>query len=94
MLDASRLEANPFRSVALFHELAIPDGDQVGIAFRLRSSVPLRFEYLAADTHELVAIDANGNGDFNDAGDLHGCGPDGVTAAIYPIAARAQTLTA
>ena len=94
VLDASRLEANPFRSVALFHELAIPDGDQVGIAFRLRSSVPLRFEYLAADTHELVAIDANGNGDFNDAGDLHGCGPDGVAAAIYPIAARARTLTA
>ena len=94
VLDASRLEANPFRSVALFHELAIPLGEEIGIAFRLRSSIPLRFEYLTADTHELVAIDANGNGDFNDAGDLHVRGPDGVTAAIYPIAAGTRTLTA
>ena len=94
VLDASRLEANPFRSVALFHELAVPLGEDLGIAFRLRSSVPLRFEYLTADTHELVAIDANGNGDFNDAGDLHVRGPDGVTAAIYPIAAGTRTLTA
>ena len=94
VLDASQLEANPFRSVALFHELAIPVGAEVGIAFRLHSSVPLRFEYLTAETHELVAIDANGNGDFNDAGDLHVRGPDGVTAAIYPIPASARTLTA
>ena len=82
MLDASRLEANSFRSVTQFHELATPVGAEVGIAFRLRSSAPLRFEYLTADTHELVAIDTNGNGDFNDAGDLHVRGPDGVTAAI------------
>ncbi len=94
VLDASRLEANPYRSVALFHELAIPIGETDGIAFRLRSSVPLRFEYLDAHTHQLVAIDANGNGDFNDAGDLHVRGPDGVTAAIFPIAAGARTLTA
>lgn len=94
VLDASRLEANPFHSVPLFHELAIPVGEADGIAFRLRSPVPLRFEYLDANTHELVAIDANGNGDFNEAGDLHVRGPGGVTAAIFPVAAGARTLTA
>lgn len=94
VLDASRLEASPFRSVPLFHELAIPLGEADGIAFRLRSPVPLRFEYVDAKTQEVVAIDANGNGDFNDAGDLHIRGPGGVTAAIFPIAAGPRTLTA
>ena len=94
VLDASQLEANPFRSVPLFHELAIPVGEAEGIAFRLRSPVPLRFEYFTVDTHELVAIDANGNGDFNDAGDLHIRGPGGVMAAIFPAAVGARTLTA
>lgn len=86
VLDASHLEANPFRSIPLFHELAVPVEETVGIAFRLRSPVPLRFEYLDARSHELVAIDANGNGDFNDSGDFHIRGSDGVTAAIFPTA--------
>ena len=85
VLDASSLEAGPFRSVALFHELAVPAGESEGIAFRLRSPLPLRVEYYDSRSKELVAIDANGNGDFTEPGDLHVRGPSGVTAAILPV---------
>jgi tetratricopeptide (TPR) repeat protein len=94
VLDASMLESNPFRSVSLFHELAIPPGETIGIPFRLRSPIPLRFEYVDATTHELIAIDANGNGDFNETGDLYIRGPGSVSAAIYPISPNGKTLTA
>ena len=94
VLDASWVEANPFRSVSLFHEIAVPPGETVGIPFHLRSPVALRFEYLDATTHELVAVDANGNGDFSEAGDLHPRGRGGVCAAIFPIAAGSKTLSA
>jgi hypothetical protein len=85
VLDASSLEAGPFRSVALFHELAVPAGETEGIAFRLRSPQPLRVEYYDSRSKELVAIDANGNGDFTEPGDLHVRGPSGITAAILPV---------
>lgn len=85
VLDASSLEAGPFRSVALFHELAVPAGESTGIAFRLRSPQPLRVEYYDSRSKGLVAIDANGNGDFTEPGDLHVRGPSGVAAAILPV---------
>lgn len=94
ILDASMLETNPFRSVSLFHELAIPPGETLGIPFRLRSPVPLRFEYLDATSHELIAVDANGNGDFNETGDLYIRGPEGVSAAIFPISPDSKAITA
>ena len=85
VLDASRLEANPFRSVALYHELALPAGEAIGIPFRLRSPLPLRFEYYDSDTQALLAVDANGNGDFTETGDLHRRGPNDIAAAILAI---------
>ena len=93
VLDASSLEANPFRSVSLFHELAVPEGELNGIPFRLRSPVALRFEYYDSASQALLAIDANGNGDFTEPGDLHIRGPEGVTSAIFPIPPSGKTLT-
>ncbi len=93
VMDASSVGANPFRSVSLFHEIAVPPGETVGIPFRLRSPVALRFEYLDTITHELVAVDANGNGDFSEAGDLHIRGPGGVCAAIFPTGSGSRTLS-
>lgn len=86
VLDASALEAGPFRFATLHHELAVPLGEDLGVPFRLRSPTPLRFEYYDSRTNQLLAIDANGNGDFTEAGDLHLRGPGGVAAAIVPIA--------
>ncbi len=93
VLDASSLEAGPFRSVALFHELAVPAGEAAGIAFRLRSPQPLRVEYYDSRSKGLVAIDANGNGDFTEPGDLHVRGPSGVAAAILPVPPGGDRLT-
>lgn len=93
VLDASSLEAGPFRSVALFHELAVPAGESEGIAFRLRSPQPLRVEYYDSRSKGLVAIDANGNGDFTEPGDLHVRGPSGVAAAILPVPPGKSGLT-
>lgn len=93
VLDASSLEAGPFRSVALFHELAVPAGESEGIAFRLRSPQPLRVEYYDSRSKGLVAIDANGNGDFTEPGDLHVRGPAGVAAAILPVPPGKGSLT-
>ena len=93
VLDASSLEANPFCYVSLFHELAVPAGEDLGIPFRLRSPVPLRFEYYDSSSQHLLAIDANGNGDFTEAGDLHVRGPSGVAAAIVPATSAAGNLT-
>lgn len=93
VLDASSLEANPFRYVPLFHELAVPLGEDTAIPFRLRSPVPLRFEYYEAGRQQLLAIDANGNGDFTDTGDLHVRGPGGIAAAFVPVKPDSKTLT-
>ncbi len=93
VLDASSLEASPFRFVSLFHELALPPGEELGIPFRMRSPVPLRLEYYNARTQQLLAIDANGNGDFTEAGDLHLRGPGGVAAAIVPPSVDGSNIT-
>ena len=93
VLDASSLEANPFRHVCLFHELAVPAGEEIGIPFRLRSPVPLRLEYYDCSSQQLLAIDANGNGDFTEPGDLYVRGPAGVAAAIAPATSTSGNIT-
>lgn len=92
VLDASALETNPFRSVALFHELALPVHEPEGVPFRLVSPVPLRFEYYDPRSNSLVAVDANGNGDFSEPGDLHIRGAAGVAAAVVPAGATDKSL--
>ncbi len=93
VLDASHIETNPFRSISLFHEFAVPLGEITGIPFRLKSPVPLRFEYYDPATQELLAIDANGNGDFTETGDFHTRSPSGVACAIAPVKSTAATVT-
>ncbi len=93
VLDASQIETNPFRSISLFHEMAVPLGEITGIPFRLKSPVPLRFEYYDPATQELLAIDANGNGDFTETGDLHNRGPSGIACAMAPVKSAAASVT-
>ncbi len=86
VLDAGVLQANPFHSITFTHQLAAPADGAPGIAFRLRSPEPLRIEYYDSSSGHLLAIDANGNGDFTDEGDLHLANPSGVAAAWISIA--------
>jgi len=94
LLDAASIEANPFRSIALYHELSVPLGEATGIPFRLRSPVPLRFEYLDSNTGEIIAVDANGNGDFTEAGDIYIATTNGASSAVYPVIPGKNVLTA
>lgn len=80
VLDASLLATNPFRSIVLHHRVAPPlDGSPA--AFRMVSPVPLRFEYYNPRSGDLLAIDADGDGDFTGRGDLRSPGAAGPGAA-------------
>ena len=79
VLDASLLAADPFRSITFYHRVEAPlEGSA---AFRMVSPVPLRFEYYDPRSGMLLAIDANGDGDFSGRGDLRSPGTDGPGAA-------------
>ncbi|RYD64394.1 MAG: hypothetical protein EOP83_09875 [Verrucomicrobiaceae bacterium] len=84
VLDASALETSPFRSVVLFHELAVPAHESEGVSFRLVSKAPLRFEYYDPSSQTLLGVDANGNGDFTETGDLYFHSSSGAAAALVP----------
>ena len=84
VLDASALETSPFRSVVLFHEFAVPSHEPDGVSFRLVSKAPLRFEYYDPSSQTLLGVDANGNGDFTDTGDLYFHSEAGAAAALVP----------
>jgi len=93
VLDASGLGANPFKSVAIRHQLSVPIGESVGVPLRLRSPAELRFEYYDG-SGRLVGVDANGNGDFTETGDFHSGGPEGGRSAVFPASPGASQLTA
>jgi hypothetical protein len=92
VLDASALETSPFRSVVLFHELAVPVREPEGVSFRLVSKVPLRFEYYDPRTQALLGVDANGNGDFTETGDLYFQGNSEAAAALLPVSSGDKSL--
>lgn len=85
VLDASALQASPFRYVTLFHQLSIPGGGDGAMPFRLRSPQPLRLEYYDPATRQLLAVDANGNGDFTEIGDLYVRMSSGASGAMVPV---------
>lgn len=80
ILDASRIKGDPFRSITFHHHVQLPVG-MASAAFRIVSPEPLRVEYYDNRSSHLIAIDANGNGDFSEEGDLHLRGVDGTAAA-------------
>lgn len=87
ILDASFLTSNPFRSLSLFHEVAILPQSGAFEACRIKSSVPLRLEYYENSSQKLLAVDANGNGDFSEEGDMHLVNKAGQAAAMLPLPA-------
>ncbi len=59
----------PFDFVQI--EYIIPlSSEESGANFRVRTSVPVRVEFFDPQTKRLIAVDANGNGDFNDVGEV------------------------
>lgn len=91
--DASSLSSNPFQSIALYHQVAILPQSPAFLPCRIRCSVPLRLEYYDAGSQVLLAIDANGNGNLTDEGDLHLVSKDGLAAAMLPLPAGMKHTT-
>ncbi len=70
VIDAHELLDNPFYLIPIHHMLQRIDSDtEETIDFTVEASAPMRIEAYDALSGELLAIDANGDGDFMDRGD-------------------------
>ncbi len=69
--NASFAERNAFYALRLHHSLARRGGDPaVPVDMRVAASSPVRIEVLAADSGDLLAVDANGDGSYDGPGDF------------------------
>ena len=69
VVNASLAEDNPFYSLSFFHEVYFRGQQEQRTNLRVQTSEPCRVEIFDALSQELLAVDANGDGDFADAGD-------------------------
>jgi len=70
VVNASLAEDNPFYSVSFYHELYYRGQATSVQNLRVTASQPCRIEIADASTGQILAIDAHGNGSFNDSGDV------------------------
>jgi tetratricopeptide (TPR) repeat protein len=77
IVNASLAEENPFYSVVFYHELFYRGQTQRVENLRVTASQPCRVELLDVSAGKLLAVDASGDGDFEDAGDVLGVDTDG-----------------
>ncbi len=70
VIDAHELQENPFYLIPIHHMLQRTDTEGSAIVdYTIEASSPMRIESYDAFTGELLAVDANGDGDFLDEGD-------------------------
>jgi tetratricopeptide (TPR) repeat protein len=71
VIDAHELHQNPFYLLPLYHTLqrSVTNGTDT-VDVMVAASEPVRVELYDAQTFALVSVDANGDGDFDDEGDL------------------------
>lgn len=71
VIDAHELRSNPFYLVPINHTIQRKESRQAeAVDFTVSASSPMRIEAYNATTGKLLYVDANGDGDFKDAGDL------------------------
>jgi len=71
VIDAHELQDNPFYLIPIHHMIQRVDATHEQIVnYAVEASSPMRIESYDAATGRLLAIDANGDGDFLDGGDL------------------------
>jgi hypothetical protein len=71
VIDAHELHQNPFYLLPIYHTLQRPATNKTDtVDVVVKASEAVRIELYDAQTFELVYIDANGDGDFEDEGDL------------------------
>lgn len=72
VIDAIELIDNPYYLVSIFHSISSINDSPQTIDLRAVSSQPTRIEAYNSQ-NQLLFIDAEGNGDFNDPGDMIHC---------------------
>jgi tetratricopeptide (TPR) repeat protein len=70
ILDSADLSATPFIGVPITHHVGFPKGHSPARSIRLKGPTPLRVEYRDPTTGDLLAVDANGNGRFDEEGEF------------------------
>lgn len=71
VIDAHEMTQNPFYLIPIRHMIQqVSSENQMEIDVSIQASQPMRIEIYNERTGKLAAIDANGDGDFEDAGDL------------------------
>jgi len=71
VIDAHEFQSNPFYLIPIHHMIQRCEiGNRQTVDISIEASVPMRIESYDAATGELLAIDANGDGDFLDKGDF------------------------
>lgn len=73
VIDAHAIRENPFYLIPIHHMIQRHDvGETERVDLTVKASATMRIELYNAETGELIFIDANGDGDFQDAGDFIG----------------------
>ncbi len=71
VIDAHEIQQNPFYLIPVRHMVQRVSSSEEEIAdLRIQASETLRIEVYNEADHRLIAVDANGDGDFHDQGDL------------------------
>ncbi|RKX47092.1 MAG: hypothetical protein DRP64_01980 [Verrucomicrobia bacterium] len=71
VIDAHELRRNPFYLVPINHTIQRQESHAAeAVDFTVSASSPMRIEAYNGSTGKLLYVDANGDGDFEDAGDL------------------------
>lgn len=87
VIDAIELIDNPYYLVPAFHSISSMSDDSQAIGLRAIASQPTRIEAYNSN-NELLFIDAEGNGHFNDPGDLINSELAADLSPIIPIEAN------
>ncbi|NCC52211.1 MAG: hypothetical protein EOM20_13480 [Spartobacteria bacterium] len=69
LVNISQLIRNPFYHVPFHHEIYYRDTVAASVDIKMHANQPCRLEVYTADQDMLIAVDADGNGRFSDAGD-------------------------
>ncbi|MDA3925824.1 MAG: hypothetical protein PF904_14105 [Kiritimatiellae bacterium] len=70
VMEASHIERNPFYTIPFYHEFRSRSSDGPVLRnLRIVTSRPCRVELASLTQQRFIALDANGNGSFDDVGD-------------------------
>lgn len=93
VVNASRAAISPFHAIPFYHELYVRQSDRQFLDFRVRCSAPTRLEIRDPDTLALLAVDATGNGSFQDKGDVLTVDHNGNTFPDFDVARDQEVVT-